>query len=185
MQVFRRATLEHLLCRISANGCFYIFEKRFAVRFSNYNLAKGTFDKLVKVKIEQKYFLSGEERKDTYIRGKQFWKSFQNSRKFWHYTSALEQNIFIQRNKKGSKKRCSMNFKSSRTEKSKKQFFCKKQKTKKKTEKNSRGTAQVFSSEFCKICKNSYFVEHLRTAAQVFYEKAVLKNFDASLLAYY
>ena len=78
-----------------------------------------------------------------------------------------------------------MNFKSSRTEKSKKQFFCKKQKTKKKTEKNSRGTAQVFSSEFCKICKNSYFVEHLRTAAQVFYEKAVLKNFDASLLAHY
>ena len=76
-----------------------------------------------------------------------------------------------------------MNFKRSRTEKSKTQFFCKKQK--KKTEKNSTGTAQVFSSEFCKICKNSYFVEHLRTAAQVLYEKAVLKNFDASLLAYY
>ena len=154
MQVFRRATLEHRLCRISANGCFYIFEKRFVVRFSNYNLAKGTFDKLVKVKIEQKYFLSGEERKDTYIRGKQFWKSFQNSRKFWHYTSALEQNIFIQRNKKGSKKRCSMNFKSSRTEKSKKQFFCKKQKTKKKKQ---RKTAQVprrcFPVNFAKSVK--------------------------------
>ena len=69
--------------------------------------------------------------------------------------------------------------------KAKSSFSVKNKKQKQKTEKNSTGTAQVFSSEFCKICKNSYFVEHLRTAAQVFYEKAVLKNFDASLLAYY
>ena len=53
-----------------------------------------------------------------------------------------------------------------------KSSFSVKNKKQKKTEKNSTGTAQVFSSEFCKICKNSYFVEHLRTAAQVFYEKS-------------
>ena len=156
MQVFRRATLEHLFGRISANGCFYIFEKRFAVRFSNYNLAKGTFDKLVKVKIEQKYFLSGEERKDTYIRGKQFWKSFQNSRKFWHYTK------YIYPKKQGSKKRCSMNFKRSRTEKSKKQFFCKKQKTKTKNrEKQHRYRAGVFQW----ILQNLYKQLFCRTSA--------------------
>ena len=130
----------------------------------------------MKVKIEQKYFLSGEERKDTYIRGKQFWKSFQNSRKFWHYTSALEQNIFIQRNKKGSKKRCSMNFKSSRTEKSKKQFFCKKQKTKTKNRgKQHRYRAGVFQW----ILQNLYKQLFCRTSANgcsgVLWKKLFLK----------
>ena len=41
---------------------------------------------------------------------------------------------------------------------------------------------QVFSSKYCKICKNTYFEEHLRTAASDFLKQ--LQNTSKQLLLY-
>ena len=135
LQVFRRVTLEYLFWRTPANGCFYIFGKYFLGRFSNYKLAKGTFDnrllceKLLKsVTIEQKCFLSentrwGEKRLTHTLGG----NSLEN-------VSKIPENFYIKHlrwskidlfkeTKKVSKKRYSTNVRSSLTE-----VFCKKEK---------------------------------------------------------
>ena len=39
--------------------------------------------------------------------------------------------------------------------------------------------AQVFSCEFCKISKNTFFTEHLPTTASVFYALFVFGNYFA------
>ena len=40
--------------------------------------------------------------------------------------------------------------------------------------------AQVFSCEFCKICKNTFFQEHIRTTTSVFQILLLTKLFDIS-----
>ena len=78
-----------------------------------------------------------------------------------------------------------MNFKSSRTEKSKKQFFCKKQKTKKKQRKTAQVPRRCFPVNFAKSVKTVILQNICERLLRCSMKKAVLKNFDASLLAYY
>ena len=85
---------------------------------------------------------------------------------------AIEQNRFLQRNKKKVLRKILYEFRSSRME-----VFCKKgKKLKKIHRKTAQVPAQMFSCEFCEIYKNTYFVEHLRTAA---FGNILLKHNDA------
>ena len=69
--------------------------------------------------------------------------------------------------KKRFKKRYPTNFRSSRTK------VCEKEEKIKKSQENRTGTGK---GEFCEICKNTNFIEHLQTAA---FGNILLKHNDA------
>ena len=84
----------------------------------------------------------------------------------------LSKTDFSKETKKKFLEKILYKFRSSRME-----VFCKKgKKLKKIHRKTAQVPAQMFSCEFCEIYKNTYFVEHLRTAA---FGNILLKHNDA------